>query len=364
MIIPPASGLVSYTITANGAQIPDTYQVVAIHIAQSINGISTATITILDGSPSSESFAVSSSSTFVPGVAISIALGYDGNTKTVFSGIVTQQSLRVNAATGPMLDVICQDKAIKMTVGRKSATYSQTLDSTVMTHLIQASGLNPNVTPTAITLPQLAQYTTSDWDFMLARAELNSMLVSTINGTVKVFNPTTDTASVLALTYGVNIFDFNADLNSVTQYAKVSASAWDYSTQTRINASAINNLPGPGNISSETLAGVVGLDNFELQTTPVGSSDELSAWTEGQMLKSELSKILGDVRFQGNSSVLPGNYVTLTGLGARFDGNHFVSAVQHQVRDGNWITKIRIGMDSIWCPEPNPVEAPAPCCTT
>ena len=359
-----AGSIVTSTITANGAAIPDTYQVVAIHIEQSVNGISTATITILDGDPSSESFAVSSSPTFVPGVEISIALGYDGNTKTVFSGIVTQQSLRVNAATGPMLDVICQDKAIKMTVGRKSATYSQTLDSAVMTHLIQASGLNPNVTPTAITLPQLAQYTTSDWDFMLARAELNSMLVSTINGTVKVFNPTTDTTSVMTLTYGVNIFDFNADLNSVTQYAKVTASAWDYSTQTLINASATNNLPGPGNISSETLAGVVGLDNFELQTTPVGSSDELSAWTEGQMLKSELSKILGDVRFQGNSAVLPSNYVTLTGLGTRFDGDHFVSSVQHLVSDGNWITGIRIGMPSTWSVEQTQVEDPNPCCKT
>ncbi|MEI8603540.1 hypothetical protein P4S55_24315 [Shewanella sp. PP-Sp27a-2] len=85
----------------------------------------------------------------------------------------------------------------------------------------------------------------TDWDFMLARAEVNSMLVSTINNKVTVFNPVTDTSSVLTLTYGSNLFEFNADLNAITQLAQVTASAWDYPNQKLTTAQAANNLAGP-----------------------------------------------------------------------------------------------------------------------
>lgn len=359
MASPQSGNIATYTITANGTPVPDTYEVLTIVINQSINCISSATITILDGSPSQESFAVSSSSTFIPGNAISIALGYDGSDTIVFSGIVTRQALRVNHGTGPMLVVECNDNAIKMTVGRKSACYSNTTDSAVMHKLTgNSSGLSANIASTIPPLAKLVQYYTSDWDFMLARAEVNSMVVSTINGTVKVFDPTTLTTSVLTLNYGENIYSLNADLDSITQYAQVTASAWDYSSQKLISATAANKLPGPGNISSKTLSGVVGLANFELQTTAALSSAELGTWAKAQMLKSQLSKIVGDVSFQGNSAVLPGSYVTLAGLGNRFDGDHFVSSVQHDVAEGNWITKINIGMPAPWFVQQNQVEAP------
>lgn len=354
-----SGSVATYAITSGGAPIPSAYEILSIRIEQCINRISTATITILDGNPSEGAFPVSSSATFIPGAEISISLGYDNTNTSVFSGIVTKQSLQLSDTSGPVLEIECKDKAIKMTVGRKSAGYSKSTDSSVITTLIgNSSGLTASVASTTPTLPELVQYYTSDWDFMLARAEVNSMLVSTINGTVKVFDPTTVTTSVLTLTYGLNIFGFHADLNSVTQYAQVKASAWDYSTQKLINATAPNNLAGPGNITSKTLSGVIGLDNFELQTTAAESSDELTAWAKGQMLKSELAKIIGEVRSQGNSLVIPGSYITLAGLGARFDGDHFVSSVQHELSDGNWLMDVNIGMSPAWFVQENEVEAP------
>ena len=354
----PLGSQVTFSIKAGGSAIPDTFQVYAIHIDQTINSIATATISLFDGDPASESFAISSSAVFVPGQAIEIAVGYDGNNSLLFSGIVTKQSLRVANAKGPMLEVECKDKAVKMTVGRKSAAFSGVTDSDVITTLINNyTGLTAAVAATANPLPELVQYYVTDWDFMLARADVNGMLVSTINNTVEVFNPTTDTTSVLTLTYGANIFDFNADLNAITQLAQVTASGWDYANQTRITAQALNDLPGPGNLSSKTLAGVVGLANYELQTTAATSTDELLNWAKAQMLKSELSKITGDARFQGTAVVAPGKYVTLAGLGARFDGDHFVSSVRHDISGGNWVTEVNIGLSPEWYLQSQPVEA-------
>lgn len=358
MASPTPGGVVTYSINAAGSAIPDTYQVYAIRIDQTINRISTATITLLDGNAAAESFAVSASATFVPGTEISIEVGYDSTNTVVFSGIVTKQSIQIANSTGPMLEVECMDKAVKMAVGRKSAGYSKTKDSDVISTLISAAGLSASVTATTAQLPELVQYYVSDWDFMLARAEVNSMVVSTINGKVTVFNPTTDTSSVLTLTYGDNLMEFNAELNAITQLKQVTASAWDYSSQQLIQATADNNLSGPGNLSSKTLADVVGLASYDLQTTAAESNDDLTAWAKAQMLKSELSKIIGDARFQGNAAVVPGKYLTVAGAGARFDGAHFVSSVQHDISDGNWITEVSIGLSPQWFVQEKEVEAP------
>lgn len=352
-------GVVTYSIKTGGSAIPDAYQVYAIHIDQTVNSISAATITLLDGNAAQEQFAISASSVFVPGVEISIEVGYDGKNTLLFSGIVTKQTIRVADATGPMLDIECMDKAIKMTVGRKSAVYSKTKDSDVISALIgNSSGLSSNVTATATQLPELVQYYATDWDFMLARAEVNGMLVSTINNKVSVFNPTADTSSVLTVSYGVNLLGFEAELNSITQLKQVTASAWDYSNQKLINAQAPNNLAGPGNLSSSKLADVVGLPSYDLQTTAAESSDELATWAKAQMLKSELSKITGNARFQGAAAVAPGRYITLAGLGGRFNGDHFVSSVRHEIADGNWITEASIGQSSEWFVQENETEAP------
>jgi Rhs element Vgr protein len=352
-----AGGVASCAITVNGAALPGTCQVLAIHIEQAVNRIPSATISILDGNPSTESFAVSASGSFVPGNDITIEAGYDGCNAVLFSGIVTRQSLRVANASGPVLEVECKDKAVRMTVGRKSANFSQSTDSDALRALIGKASLDAQVAATTPVLPTLVQYYATDWDFMLMRAEVNSMLVSAVNNTVHVFDPTADTAPVLELTYGGNIFSFNADLNAVTQLAQVNASAWDFQTQQLISAQASNTLAGPGNLSSKQLAGVVNLASYQLQTTATETSDELQCWAKAQMLKSEMSKITGDVRFQG-ALITPGKYVTLAGLGARFDGAHFVSAVRHEISDGNWVTEVDIGMPAIWFSQEHEVDAP------
>jgi Rhs element Vgr protein len=351
-------GVVTCRIKANGALIPDAYQVSSVRIEQSINRIASATITLLDGNPSTETFAVSESSTFVPGVEISIEAGYDSRNTQLFNGIVVKQSLQIDNAAGPLLAVECMDKAVKMAVGRKSAGYSKKTDSEVIGTLISAAGLSASVSETSVQLPELVQYYVTDWDFMLARAEVNGMVVSAVNGKVSVFDPTADTTSVLALTYGDNLFRLEAQLNCLTQLNQVDASAWDFASQKLINATAPNNLSGPGNLSSKKLAQVVNLSSFALQTSAGESNDELSAWAKGQMLKSELSKIMGDARFQGTAAIVPGQYLTLAGAGARFDGDHFVSSVRHDISDGNWISEVSIGLSPWWFVQENAVQAP------
>lgn len=353
-----SGGLVTFTVKSDGSAIPEQFEVYSIHIEQCVNRISSATLTILDGNAAEEGFKVSASSVFVPGNKIAIAVGYDSKEKSVFEGIIVKQALRVDDAIGSALEVVCKDEAVKMTVGRKSATFTKKSDSEVISQLIGDNGLAKSVTSTTPKLPELVQYYSTDWDFMLARAEVNSMIVTTLNGKVTVAKPDTNKSPVISVIYGDNLIEFNAELNAVTQLNSVKASSWDFKTQKVVKSEAPNNIAGPGNLSSKELSKVIGLKEYELQTTAPEATADLSNWSKGQMIKSEFSKIRGETRFQGSSLVQPANYITLDGMGPRFDGDHFVSAVTHDISEGNWITEVNLGLDPTWFTQEPDVMAP------
>ncbi|AYL99035.1 type VI secretion system tip protein VgrG [Mucilaginibacter celer] len=352
-------GLVTFTIKVNGSPIADALSVLSIHIEKKVNRISTARIVILDGEANTGKFDASSSATFVPGGTVSIEVGYDTKNSVVFTGIITGQSLRIDELVGSALEVECRDAAVKMIVGRKCLSFNQQTDSDIMSSIISTySGLTANVTSTSATWPQQIQYYATDWDFILARAEANGFIVTTLNGTVAVFAPDANTTSVLTIAYGDGLMEFNADLNAINQLSDATASTWDYKTQAVITGQSACSYAGPGNLSSKTLSAVVGLSTYGLQTAGNIQSADLTGWTKAQLVKSSYSKIRGEAKFQGSSLVDPGTYITLQGLGDRFSGDHLVSAVSHDISDGNWLTEVSVGLSPNWFTEEPDVMAP------
>jgi Rhs element Vgr protein len=355
-----AGNTATFTVKVAGTTIPSDFYVHAIHIKKEVNRIAFAKITILDGEATTGKFDASSSSTFVPGAKIAIECGYDSINKVVFEGIITSQTIRIDEIIGSALEVECRDEAIKMIVGRKSLTFSKKKDSDIITSIIgNYAGLTAKVTATTTTWPEQVQYYVSDWDYIMARAEINGMIVTTLNGTVTVAAPNASATPVLNVAYGDGLMEFNASLNAISQYGNVKASTWDYKTQAIAAMQSANNVPGPGNISSKKLSEVVGLSDFEVQTTAPLENADLTNWAKAQLIKSEYSKIQGEAKFQGTSLVNPANYITLTGIGDRFSGDHFVSSVTHDLSDGNWLTEASIGLSPIWFTEEPDVMAPA-----
>ncbi|MEM0577646.1 type VI secretion system tip protein VgrG [Flavobacterium polysaccharolyticum] len=350
----------TFTIKINGTSIPSELNVLSVHINKAVNRIAIAKITILDGEASTGTFDASSSSTFVPGEKISIECGYDSKNEIVFQGIITSQSIRIDEIVGSALEVECRDEAIKMIVGRKSLTFSKQKDSDIISSIIGTySGLTAKVTATTTSWPEQVQYYVSDWDYIMARAESNGMLITTLNGTVTVAPPDANTSPVLNVSYGNGLMQFNATMNAITQLDTVKASSWDYKNQAIASMQSTNNVAGPGNISSKKLSEVVGLSEYQIQTTAPLENADLTNWAKAQLIKSEYSKIQGEAKFQGTNLVNPGNYITLTGLGDRFNGDHFISSVTHDLSEGNWITEISIGLSPLWFTEEPDVMAPS-----
>ena len=355
-----SDGVVSVVILSGGTAISTSIELISIDIQLSVNRINTVLIHFNDGDMPDGEFPISDTDTFKPGNEIKIQLGYEQEMVDIFSGVVIRHSIKINSNNAAQLVIECKDKAIAMTVGRKNANYIDKKDSDIITQLIgNCAGLSSDVTATSLTHKELVQFYCSDWDFLLARAEANGLLVTLDAGKVSVKAPETSAAPVLTVTYGIDLIDFHADLDARAQFKSVASVGWDLATQQiQQQQAAAETLTGQGNLDSATLAEVLGLASFRLQSTAPLDSGFLTTWAKAQQLKSGLARIRGHVTFQGSALVKPGSLIELKGVGARFNGNVFVSAVNHQVSDGNWHTRVDFGMSPAWFTEAAETMAP------
>ena len=354
-----STGVLTLNILSDGSALADTIQIVSVETNCSVNKIPFSKIILLDGDVPTGDFPVSDADSFKPGAEITINAGYDSDTKTIFKGLVIKHSLKI-AENGSTLIVQCKDSAVAMTVGRKNANYVDSKDSDVMRGLVgNYSGLSSDVDATTTSHKELVQYYCTDWDFMLARAEANALLVTVDEGKVSVKAPQVSGEAVLTLTYGTDLLSFDADLDASAQFTTVKGTSWDITNQAiQEEQASPETLTAQGDINSATLAKVIGPDTFTLQTDVPLESVELADWVKGQQIKSGLARIRGRATFQGSAKVKIGDLVELKGVGNRFNGNVLVTAVKHFINDGNWSTEVVFGLSPQWFTEQTRVDAP------
>jgi len=350
LLIPNTSkhDMVTYSISINGQLADPSYEVMSIMVNREINKISAARILIRDGEASERTFAVSNSGDFIPGNKITILIGLDGDNKKVFEGIIIKHAVRVKEDGNGELIIDCRDQAIKMAVGRHSRYFENIKDSELMDELIgyYKEDLKSDVQATSTKHKELVQHHITDWDFMLLRAEANSMLVNVIDGEIKIQKPDPKAPVALEVNYGSSILEFEAEMDSRTQWKNVQGYSWDYKKQDLFDADTSGvSFAEHGNISADKLAEVLKLDKYEMRHSGHVLEQELQDWVNGVMLRSRMAKIRGRAKFTGYSAVKPGDMIKLNGVGDRFTGNAFVTAVRHEMGQGMWDTHVQFGLD-------------------
>lgn len=355
-----STGVLTYAITCDGSPLPDIAQVVSIETNHSTNRIPSATITVIDGDMPNATFPVADAGNLKPGVAIVIKAGYDSKSEVIFTGIVVKHSVKITGDNYARLVIECRDKALAMTVGRKNANYVDKTDNQIISALISNhSGLSSDIDSTSVTYKELVQYYCTDWDYMMARAEVNGFLVTVDAAKVSVKAPVTSGSPVLTLTYGSDLMEFEAELDARWQLSSVTSTSWDLSKLAIVQQTAQPAaLTGQGDIDSKTLASVLSAGDFGLQTAAPLESAALTAWSKAQQTKAALSRIRGRMQFQGSAKAKPGVLLELKAVGKHFNGNVIASNVIHRLQDGNWVTEVEFGMPTYWFTEEHQIEAP------
>ena len=352
----------SFKILVGGTAVSAEYQIQSAVVTRGFNRVGSAEIFVLDGDPAAESFNISNAADFVPGAEIEIQAGYHGTETSIFKGIVVRHGVRSMQRKPSVLRIECRDTAVKLTVGRKSAYFYDQKDSEIIEALAGAAGLETDVAATTVTHAQMVQFYSTDWDFVLTRAEANGMLVLTSDGKLVVKAPDASASPALSLRFGGNLLEFEAVMDARTQYSSVQGMAWSAADQAMIEVdAAAGTVSAPGNISSDDLASVIGLSALAHKHAGQLSDQELQAWADGEKARSGFSKVRGRARTQGYAAIHPGDVIELAGVGARFNGKALVAGVRHEIDTRNWETDIEFGLsvEAFGSRERNIREAPA-----
>lgn len=350
-----SADLVTFKIRIDGTELPATVQVMNISVEKEINRIPTAKIIFADGDPASQDFALSSGDQLIPGKEIEIDAGYHSDDETIFKGIIIKHSLKIRAGHS-LLIVECKDKAVKLTAGRKSKYFADSKDSDVLEEIIGAYGIDADIETTEFQHQKLVQYDCTDWDFLVTRAQANGKIVAVDDGKITVKAPDTAQPELETIAFGATLLDFDAEIDARNQFSKVSSYTWDHASQELVEAEAsAPSLSLAGNITPDDLASVIGLENLELKYGGTVAEQSVKDWANAKALFNQLSSVRGRAKFQGIPACKPNTTLKLEGVGNRFNGKVYVSAVRYEITEGQWTIDAQFGINPMWFAETNTI---------
>ncbi len=348
-----ATDRINFRILLNGTAINGEYAVSSLQTVRSYNKIASARVTLADGDPAKQDFAISSNDdALVPGTEIEIAVGYHDQAQTIFKGLITKHALRSGKNKQSFLTVEAKDQAIKLALGRRNVCWVNKSDSDIIETIAKRAGIcgkQLDLATTPLQHEQMVQYNAVDWDFIVSRAEMNSMLVLTDNNKLVVKVPDTQQQPVKELTYGVDVIDFESEIDAPSQVKEVKTHAWNFQDQkVEDSPEASIQFRESGNLKGEDLAEAMANQQDNLIHSGSLRSEELKGWGNARLLKSRLAKSIGRIRVKGTTEIKPGQVVKLNGFSKRFNGNVLVTGIRHTYDKSIWETDIQFGFPEQW----------------
>lgn len=332
-----------FTVKVGGEPVARAHQLLSVSVSLVCNRIGRARLAYLDGSAASSTFPLSEADVFKPGQSVEILAGAGGQTDSLFKGIVVRHSLRVRDHSAPQLIVDCRHVAFRLTIARRSAHYVEQSDSNIIENLLGAAGITGDIESTTVTHPQLVQFNATDWDFLLARARANSKLVWPRDDQLVMKAPSESGSANVTLQFGATLLELDAEIDTRHQFASLQGIAWDPAQQDILQVDAETpSFEGPGNLSPDDLAEVAGAEPV-LRHAAL-SEAAAQAWADSHWLHARLNKVSGRAKCEGIGSIKPGDIVALSGVGARFNGNVFITGVRHEFDlVQGWKTHVQFG---------------------
>lgn len=343
------TSLVSFTIRVNKETIPSRIQVLSVDMTTAINHVSFVRILLYDGDPAKQDFEISGGPDLELGKILELSLGYNREDNAVFKGIITKHKIKVKRSGGSFLYLEARDQAFAMTLNRKSRYFKELSDADLFSEIATEYNLTVQTDLTGSVFPEIVQYQTTDWDFLISRSERlgHYCFIDKDNLVIKKTEPPSEDS--LTLTYGLDIYDADLEMEARTQFETIMSSCWDASKQEIINSENTEvNVPEQGAPSGEDLSAIGKVSSYDLRHSGQLSQEDLDAWSSAQMKKSRYARIRGTLRIQGNISFGLGDTINLQGFGNRFNGSAFVSGIRHNLGDGDWVTTIQLGDSPEW----------------
>jgi Rhs element Vgr protein len=341
------NGVVTFTVKMSGDAVPRSISVASAVIQREANRIPSCRLIIYDGEASKSDFPAANGDLFIPGKEMEVWAGFNSTEEMIFKGVVVKQAVKLKKDTAPMLEIIAKDVFVNLTTITKSKYFAEKSDKDIIEEIVGDAGLSADVGSTGAAIKEIVQYHSTDWDFIMMRAEANGMICFCEDGKLIAQQPNFNADASLELLFGATLLEMDAEQDARHQFKKLHAQTWNYADQelTDVEATAPE-LTEQGNISSDDLAAAIKNEKKVIQHGAAVPEQQLQQWADAQFMRSKLSKIRGSAKFRGYAQVKPGQMVSLNGIGDRFNGNAFISGIRHELFGGEWNTVAQFGLDA------------------
>ena len=177
----------SFEILINNKVLSNKFRVKSIITKKGINKIGRAFVEIFGGDYQKNEFLEVDDSIFDPGNEIVINAGYDQSNTKIFEGVIESTSVNLkkgykNDSERSLLKIECVDKAIKLTNSYTNDLFEEMSEDDIINYVInKVDGLDSYIENIGANHDFLSKYNNNDWEFIVERANINSMVVLNTN---------------------------------------------------------------------------------------------------------------------------------------------------------------------------------------
>jgi phage protein D len=253
---------------------------------------------------------------------------------SLFKGRVTALEGGFPDASPPMLTVLAEDRLQDLRMTRRTRTFEDASDADVFEQLAGDHGLTPKIDASGPTHKVLAQVAESDLAFMRSRARAIGVELWLSDTTLNVA-PRASRAGAPALTYayGRELYEFTVVADLADQRTKTTVSGWDVAGKTAIAESADDGDLGGETAGGDSGAAILGSALAERTESVVAAvpltTAEANAHVQALFRRRARRFVTGRGVAQTDARLRVGSTLTLQGLGALFEGDYYVSEVEH-----------------------------------
>ena len=337
-----AENNVGFSINIAGEKIESIYQITYIETFIGVNKIPYAIVRIQDIFSSPDKML---SSKFKIGTNVEIELGTTKDLKKCFSGVITKNTLKMDARTAKMfVELYIHDKAHVLTMTPQTASFKDKTDDAIVKEVISSAGLSAKVGAMTLKNEMLTQNNITSWDFINLRAEMYGFVVLANNDTVSVDAPATKPSGVEVI-FGTEMVNFDLTIDGDKQIETSSGKIWDIKTQTVKEITGENVAEGSfGNVKYEEITKSTGTQKY-IFAHDGSDENEIKTLGSGVIKLNRLAKINGTITLLGNNKISPNTTIKISKCSDNFNGEAYVSGVKHILDNGVWTTTLYIGLN-------------------
>ncbi|HEV2875593.1 MAG TPA: phage baseplate assembly protein V [Thermoleophilaceae bacterium] len=341
--------LPAFVAKLGGAELdPEVHaDVVRVDVHEEIGRLARATLLVRNWNDDTDEVLHSDGDLFAPGAGVELKLGYGSDLETVFEGVVVELGAVFGPGGQPLLEVHCRDRGVLLAGARRSRLLEDSTDGDHAAAVAGDHGLSADSEPGA-EQPFAFQSARSDWDLLRLRAEALGYALYVRGATLHFHPPRASGRPLATLQWGATLLELRVHEELAGQMEGVTATGWDPETLEAAEAAVAagdSAFPVGARPGLEKAVGAAGFSGRaeRLASAAALGLDELDGRARAALERGALEHYWGRGRSQGLPQLRVDGLVELEGLGTRFSGSHYVTAVRHTLDSKGYFTEFQLG---------------------